>query len=255
MLPSLFISHGAPLLALQPEATGPALRQLADSLPRPELILIVSAHWQSQVLQISSAEQPDTWHDFYGFPQALYKLRYPAPGAPEQASAIAEQLSSAGFPTQLNAQQPRDHGAWVPMLLMYPQADIPVLQLSLPYSATPEWLIGLGNALKGLRSKGVLLIGSGSLTHNLAELDWQAGNDHAADWAVSFCQWMLAQIESNDAAALNDYRRLAPHAVRNHPTDEHLLPLFFAYGAGGTMHPVHQGFSYGALAMDILRFD
>ena len=255
MLPSLFISHGAPLLALQPEATGPALRQLADSLPRPELILIVSAHWQSQVLQISSAEQPDTWHDFYGFPQALYKLRYPAPGAPEQASAIAEQLNSAGFPTQLNAQQPRDHGAWVPMLLMYPQADIPVLQLSLPYSATPEWLIGLGQILKDLRSKGVLLIGSGSLTHNLAELDWQAGNDKAADWAVSFCQWLLARIENNDSEALNDYRRLAPHAVRNHPTDEHLLPLFFAYGAGGTMHPVHQGFSYGDLAMDILRFD
>lgn len=255
MLPSLFISHGAPLLALQPEATGKALRQLADSLPRPELILIVSAHWQSQTLQISSAAQPDTWHDFYGFPQALYQLRYPAPGAPEQASVIAEHLGNAGYPTQLNAQQPRDHGAWVPMLLMYPQADIPVLQLSLPYSATPKWLIGIGLALKDLRTKGVLLIGSGSLTHNLAELDWQAGKDHVADWAASFCQWLLARLESNDSAALQDYRRLAPYAARNHPTDEHLLPLFFAYGAGESMRAVHQGFSYGALAMDILRFD
>lgn len=255
MLPTLFISHGAPLLALQPGASGAALQRLAAELPEPRAILVLSAHWQSSTLTIGSAAQPRTWHDFHGFPAPLYRLDYPAPGDPALARQVAERLRQAGIDCAEDPQRPRDHGAWVPLLLMYPQARIPVVELSLPESFTPAQLMALGRALRPLREQGVLLIGSGSLTHNLGELDWQARDGQAADWARDFRDWLLARLDARDEQALADYRRQAPQAMRNHPTDEHLLPLFFAYGAGERLGLVHQGFEYGSLSMDILRFD
>lgn len=255
MLPSLFISHGSPMLALEPGASGPALARLAAELPTPRAIVLVSAHWESESLRLSAAEHPQTWHDFGGFPAPLYAVQYPAPGAPQLAGDIARQLSAAGLPTELDAQRPFDHGAWVPLSLMYPHADIPVLQLSLPSHEGPELQTRVGRALSSLREQGILLIGSGSITHNLGELSWRAGPDLVRPWAREFRDWMVEKLEADDQEALHQYRRLAPSAVRNHPSEEHLLPLFFARGAGGAFSVVHSGFTYGALGMDIYRFD
>ncbi|MCY1295564.1 4,5-DOPA dioxygenase extradiol [compost metagenome] len=255
MLPSLFISHGSPMLALQPGESGPALARLAASLPRPRAILVVSAHWESPELLLTGAARPDTWHDFRGFPPELYAVQYPAPGAPELADEIARQLGEHDLPAGIDERRPLDHGAWVPLSLMYPQADIAVLQLSLPSQFGPAFQTRVGRALAGLRARGVLLIGSGSITHNLGELDWRAGPDVVEPWAREFRDWIVEQLASGDEAALHDYRRQAPQAVRNHPSDEHLLPLFFARGAGERFGLVHQGFTLGALGMDIYRFD
>ncbi|MHC6224660.1 DODA-type extradiol aromatic ring-opening family dioxygenase [Pseudomonas sp. X10] len=255
MLPSLFISHGSPMLALRPEASGPALATLAAVLPRPKAIVLVSAHWESSDLMVSSHPHPETLHDFYGFPAALYAVQYPAPGDPALAARVSELLNAAGLPSQLDPQRPFDHGAWVPLSLMYPQADIPVIQLSLPSRLGPALQVRVGQALAGLREKDVLLVGSGSITHNLGELDWHAGPDAIEPWALAFRDWVVDKLAAGDLTALLDYRQQAPFAVRNHPSDEHLLPLFFALGAGEQFGIVHQGFTLGALGMDIYRFD
>ncbi|UVJ42729.1 dioxygenase [Pseudomonas sp. LS1212] len=254
MLPSLFISHGSPMLALQPGASGPALLKLAAELPRPKAIVIVSAHWESHELLVASNPAPETWHDFGGFPAELFAVQYPAPGEPQLAAQVAGLLNQAGLPAGLNPQRPFDHGVWVPLSLMYPQADIPVVQVSLPSHLGPEMQSRVGKALAGLREQGILLIGSGSITHNLRELDWHAGPESVEPWALAFRDWMIEKLASNDEAALHDYRRQAPFAVRSHPTDEHLLPLYFARGAGGDFSIAHQGFTMGALGMDIYRF-
>ncbi|CAM3830337.1 DODA-type extradiol aromatic ring-opening family dioxygenase [Ectopseudomonas alcaliphila] len=255
MLPSLFISHGSPMLALEPGLSGPALARLALELPRPKAIVVVSAHWESQSLLLTAGAQPRTWHDFGGFPAPLYAVQYPAPGAPQLAREIAQQLNDAGLPAELDAQRPFDHGAWVPLSLLYPQADIPVLQLSLPSHLGPELQTRVGRALASLRAQGILLIGSGSITHNLGELNWRAGPDVITPWAKEFRDWLVEKLEADDEEALHHYRLLAPNAARNHPSEEHLLPLFFARGAGGTFKVEHSGFTYGALGMDIYRFD
>ncbi|HUE94580.1 class III extradiol ring-cleavage dioxygenase [Pseudomonas sp.] len=254
MLPSLFISHGSPMLALQPGASGPALARLASQLPKPRAIVVVSAHWESRELRVGSAVQPRTWHDFGGFPPELYQVQYPAPGNPALAAEIIQLLAAANLPAQLDAERPLDHGAWVPLTLMYPQADIPVVQVSLPSQHGPALQRQVGQALAGLRAQGVLLIGSGSITHNLGEVDWHAGPEVIEPWAQAFRDWIVAQLESQNTAALQDYRRQAPFAVRNHPSDEHLLPLFFAKGAGGQFRVEHSGFTLGALGMDIYSF-
>lgn len=255
MLPSLFISHGSPMLALEPGESGPALARLAEALPRPKAIIVVSAHWESQALCVSSHPSPKTWHDFGGFPPALFAVQYPAPGAPALAAQVVEQLKSAGLTASLDPQRPFDHGAWVPLSLMYPQADIPVVEVSLPSHLGPQLQERVGNALAALRQENILLIGSGSITHNLRELSWHAGPDSVEAWALAFRDWMVEKLEAGDDAALLDYRRQAPFAVRNHPSDEHLLPLYFAHGAGEHFSIVHQGFTLGALGMDIYRFD
>lgn len=254
MLPSLFISHGSPMLALQPGASGPALQRLAAELPRPQAIVVVSAHWESQALLVSGGAAPETWHDFGGFPRELFAVQYPAPGDPRLASDIVALLQTDGLDARIDNQRPFDHGTWVPLSLMYPAADIPVVQVSLPSRMGPALQTRVGHALRSLREQGVLLIGSGSITHNLGELDWRAGPETITPWAQEFRDWVVDKLAADDEAALHDYRRQAPHAVRNHPSDEHLLPLYFARGAGGQFGLAHQGFTMGALGMDIYRF-
>jgi 4,5-DOPA dioxygenase extradiol len=254
MFPSLYISHGSPMLALEPGASGPALARLAAQMPKPRAIVIVSAHWESNELLVSGNPQPDTWHDFGGFPKALFEVQYPAPGNPQLAAEVVELLKAAELPARIDAKRPFDHGVWVPLSLMYPQADIPVVQVSLPTRGGPALQTRVGHALASLREHGVLLIGSGSITHNLRELDWHAGPESVEPWAKSFRDWMIEKLAANDEAALHDYRQQAPNAVRNHPSDEHLLPLYFARGAGGEFSIAHQGFTMGALGMDIYRF-
>ncbi|WP_448144288.1 DODA-type extradiol aromatic ring-opening family dioxygenase [Pseudomonas silesiensis] len=254
MFPSLYISHGSPMLALEPGASGPALARLAAEWPKPKAIVIVSAHWESNELLVSGNPQPDTWHDFGGFPQALFEVQYPAPGDPLMAAEVAERLEHAGLHARIDPKRPFDHGVWVPLSLMYPQADIPIVQVSLPTHGGPALQTRVGQALAGLRELGVLLIGSGSITHNLRELDWHAGPESVEPWAREFRDWMVEKLEAQDEVALHDYRRQAPNAVRNHPSDEHLLPLYFARGAGGKFSVSHAGFTLGALGMDIYRF-
>ena len=254
MLPSLFISHGSPMLALDSGASGAALSGLAERLPRPRAVLVQSAHWESSELLVGSAAQPATWHDFHGFPTQLYQLDYPAAGEPQLAADIAARLNTAGLESRLDAQRPRDHGAWVPLSLLYPAADIPVVQISLPTQRGAAFQQRVGQALAGLRAEGVLLIGSGSITHNLGQLDWQAGPQSVAPWAQTFRDWMVERLMAGDQHALLNYRELAPFAVRSHPTEEHLLPLFFAMGAGAAVTVEHSGFTLGALGMDIYSF-
>lgn len=254
MFPSLFISHGSPMLALEPGESGPALARLAAELPRPKAVVIVSAHWESQELLVNANPQPETWHDFGGFPAALFAVQYPAPGMPQLSAEVVKLLNAAGLPARTNSQRPFDHGVWVPLSLMYPNADIPIVQVSLPSREGPALQTKVGQALASLREQGVLIIGSGSITHNLRELDWHAGPESVEPWAKAFRDWMIEKLASNDEAALHDYRALAPNAVRNHPSDEHLLPLYFARGAGGEFSVAHKGFTMGALGMDIYRF-
>ncbi|MBA1205044.1 dioxygenase [Pseudomonas capeferrum] len=255
MLPSLFISHGSPMLALQPGASGPALAALTASLPRPKAIVVVSAHWESRELLVTGHPNPATWHDFHGFPPALHAVQYPAPGDRALAERLSDALQTAGLPNRLDPQRPFDHGTWVPLSLMYPNADIPVVQLSLPSQLGPTLQLRVGQALGELRREDILLIGSGSITHNLGELDRQAGSEVAKPWALAFRDWVVSRLGQDDQAALVDYRQQAPFAMRNHPSEEHLLPLFFALGAGERFSIVHQGFTLGALGMDIYRFD
>ena len=170
------------------------------------------------------------------------------------AREVADLLTANNLPARLDPQRPFDHGVWVPLSLMYPQADIPVVQVSLPSRGGPALQNRVGQALASLRDQGILLIGSGSITHNLRELDWHAGPESVEPWARDFRDWIVDKLAANDEAALHDYRQQAPNAVRNHPSDEHLLPLYFARGAGGDFSIAHQGFTMGALGMDIYRF-
>jgi 4,5-DOPA dioxygenase extradiol len=258
-LPTLFVSHGSPMLALQDSPARRFLQQLGATLPRPQAILVVSAHWETAGSPaVSLARQPETIHDFGGFPRALFEMQYPAPGAPDAAGRAAALLEEAGIPVGRSATRGLDHGAWVPLRLMYPDADIPVAQLSIVRGASPALHEQIGRALAGLREEGVLILASGSLTHNLYEFRGQGVDAPVPDWVSGFGSWMKARLEADDRAALLDYRRAAPWAAENHPTDEHLLPLFVALGAAGaTAHAtqLHSSFEHGVLAMDAYGFD
>ncbi|HEY0491815.1 MAG TPA: class III extradiol ring-cleavage dioxygenase [Telluria sp.] len=257
-LPALFVSHGAPTLAIVDSPANRFLRELGKTLPRPKAILVASAHWETRGgPAVSLAAQPETIHDFGGFPDALFAIQYPAPGAPETAARAASLLSDAGFAVAQSPTRGLDHGAWVPLHLMYPDADIPVAQVSIVRGASPADHERMGRALATLRAEGVLVIGSGSLTHNLHEFRGQPIDVAAPGWVSEFGNWMKSRLDDNDLDALREYRTRAPHAERNHPTDEHLLPLYVAMGAGGSgarAERLHASYEYGILAMDVYAF-
>jgi 4,5-DOPA dioxygenase extradiol len=256
-LPTLYVSHGAPTLALDPGNTGPALTALGRELPRPAAILMVSAHWETPRPAASTASQPETIHDFGGFPDELYRMTYPAPGAPDLARRAKDLLDAAGIGADLDPRRGLDHGAWVPLRFLYPAADVPVTQLSIQPRLNPTHHYRVGEALRPLREAGVLIIGSGSLTHNLSELRMTAAKPATEPYALEFQEWVYQAINANDIATLLDYRRLAPQAVRAHPTDEHFLPLFVALGAAGgsvSARRVNDEITFGALAMDAYLF-
>ncbi|NMG74929.1 DODA-type extradiol aromatic ring-opening family dioxygenase [Aromatoleum diolicum] len=257
ILPTLFVSHGAPTFALEPGVAGHELAALARSLPVPRAILIVSPHWTSPALSLTSSAKPATIHDFGGFPEPLYELRYPAPGAPELAAHATALLAAAGLAAGTDAKRGLDHGAWVPLLHMYPDAQIPVVQVSMPAQRSPRYFHELGRALAPLRSESVLIAGSGSITHNLYE--FSGPRDDAEPYVTAFIDWIADTLAAGDVEALLDYRRRAPHAERAHPTDEHLLPLMFALGAAGeravARRLAERDVRYGMLAMDAYVFE
>lgn len=258
-LPSLFISHGAPSLIVEPGPTASFLRTLGATLTRPRAILVISAHWETQELRILGGTHPSTLYDFYGFPAPLYDITYPAPGAVDTAAALQGLLFAAGFAATLDAARGYDHGVWVPLKLMFPAADIPVTQVSINPAKSPLYHWRLGRALSQLRTQGVLVLGSGSLTHNLGDFRAQRDGRDApvAPYASEFAHWIEEALAQQSLDRLLDYRAAAPHATRAHPTDEHLMPLFVALGAAGVgWHAlrVHHGFMYGAIAMDAYLF-
>ncbi|MDY7578994.1 class III extradiol ring-cleavage dioxygenase [Herbaspirillum sp. RTI4] len=258
LLPSLFISHGSPMLALSDSPARRFLLALGGQLPRPTAIVVFSAHWETiGTPAVSFAEQPETIHDFGGFPDALFAIQYPAPGAPDIAARAVNLLEQAGFSVKRSALRGLDHGAWVPLSLMYPNADIPTVQISILRGASPAEHLKLGQAVSKLREEGVLIIGSGSLTHNLYELRREGIDAEVPGWVSEFDQWIKARIDHNQLDMLLDYRAQAPSAERNHPTDEHLLPLFVAMGAAGGLvrsERLHASHEYGVLAMDAYAF-
>jgi 4,5-DOPA dioxygenase extradiol len=260
-LPSLFLSHGAPTLPLTDTPARAFLSELGGQLPRPKehikAILVVSAHWETAVPTISAVDRNETIHDFFGFPRQLYALQYPAPGSPALAADVAGLLAAAGFESRIDRRRGLDHGAWVPLLLMYPQADIPVLQVSLQSHLGPRHHFAIGQALAPLRHQGVLIVGSGSLTHDLSEFRGHGPNDPAPDWVNSFADWVHGALSSGQTEELLDYRRLAPFATKNHPSEEHLLPLFAALGAAGDhahAQRLHVSSTYSILRMDVYQF-
>jgi 4,5-DOPA dioxygenase extradiol len=254
--PALFISHGAPTFALQPGQLGPRLTAVGRALPRPQAVLVVSPHWMTRGLRVATGAAPATVHDFGGFDPALYDIQYPAPGAPQLAQRTLAVLQAAGFAVQADPEQGLDHGAWVPLRFLYPDADVPVFQLSLPASWSPQQAYALGQALRPLRDEGVLVVGSGSLTHNLYEFRLH-GDGSEAVYAREFAAWVRQVVEARDDARLQDTLAIAPHAKRAHPTTEHVLPLLVAAGAAypdEAVATLEGGITYGVLAMDSFVF-
>ena len=257
-LPILFISHGSPMLLLQDSQSRRFLAELGKSLPRPKAILMVSAHWENaRKPAVSYAAKPETIHDFGGFPKALYEMQYPAPGAPAIAARAQALLEKGGFSVARYDERGLDHGAWVPLSLMYPEADIPVTQVSLIEDAPPERHHQMGRALRALRNEGVLVIGSGSLTHNLYEFRGQPADAPVQDWVSDFMGWIEVRLKENRHDDILQYRSLAPTGKRNHPTEEHLSPLFVALGAAGgkaAVEKLHSSVEYGVISMDVYAF-
>lgn len=255
-LPALFVSHGAPTLALEQNDTVEFLKGLGRELGRPGAVLCVSAHWDTLAPAVSGAERPETIHDFGGFPEELYRMRYPAPGAPGVAGRVRELLDGAGLACTISPERGLDHGAWVPLKLIYPEADVPVAQLSVQPSRGTEHHYRMGRALAPLREEGVLILATGSATHNLSRIGRGAV---PPEWAREFDEWLFRKVTEGALEELLDYRRLAPYAAVAHPTEEHLLPLFVALGAGSSEsqalgRSLHRDWTWGSLSMAAYGF-
>lgn len=255
-LPTIFISHGSPMEALDAGRAGQAWTELAAALLRPRAIVMVSAHFSAPYPVLGTTAQHDTIHDFYGFPQELYALRYNAPGEPDLAFQLAEALQAQGLPVRTEPNRGLDHGAWVPLRYMYPDADVPVINLSIDENKGPAYHYQLGQALASSLADDVLLIASGSLTHNLG--DFRRPHRSAPRYVTAFQAWMQDRLKARDMTALLDYRGQSLEGVQAHPSDEHLLPLFVALGAAGEQSEARVWFSeinHQILAMDVYRFE
>lgn len=260
--PALFISHGSPTILFEPTPSHHFLKSLGTQLEagagmRPKAIVVATAHWETQEVSVGGVATPETIHDFFGFPQALFDARYPAPGDPALAEAVAEGLRQAGIPVTVNATRGLDHGAWIPLALMYPQADIPVVQLSVQPHKDPTHHRRVGEALRSLRDQGILVIGSGSLTHNLREVRWHDADAAPPAWVDGFGDWVGDRVVSGRFDEIVQAWASAPSALRNHPTTDHLWPLFVAIGAatpGLSGQVIHKGTELGVLRMDTFAF-
>ncbi len=252
-MPSLFISHGAPTFALEPGAAGRQLTAPGRELPRPEAVLVVSPHWTTVAPRVATSARPRTIHDFGGFDAGLFDIRYPADGHPALAARAIEILRAAGWPAVADPARGLDHGAWVPLLHLYPDADVPVFQVSMPSSLDTVSAFAFGRALAPLASEGVLIVGSGSLTHNLHALRFGMEQDEPS---AEFARWVRESVARGDRERVLRALELAPHARRAHPTPEHYLPLPVAAGAApdGAADVLEGGMTYGVLAMDSFVF-
>jgi len=245
--PAVFISHGSPMLVFEDIPARNFIAGLGKTLGRPQAILCVSAHWEAGEPTVSAAPRPETIHDFYGFPDELYRLRYAAPGAPELARRAATLIEAARGRCVVDGARGLDHGAWNPLLLMYPEADIPVTQLSILAGLDPMSHVALGRILAPLRKEGVLVLCSGGAVHNLRQ--FAVDRERPAAWAVSFDDWLADRIAAGDESGLVNYQS-RPDARMAHPRAEHFMPLFVALGAGGGAgRALHRSFAHGSLSM------
>jgi len=252
-LPTLFLSHGSPMHALQPGAVRGVWESIARELPRPKAILMISAHWETAAPEVTGAAKPETIHDFYGFPRPLYEIQYPAKGDPALAARVEKLLKEKNLPVSVNPERGLDHGAWSPLLYMYPEADVPVVQVSVQPHLGPRHHVALGRALAPLCAEGILVFGSGHMTHNLRDRSDQG----IAPYAREFQSWTDERVRERRIDELVNYRQLSPQGVRAHPTDEHFLPLYVALGAAPANYKAERlwdGIEMGALAMDAYRF-
>lgn len=250
---SLFLSHGAPTLATSQHAANAFLRELGKALPKPKAAIVVSPHWMTRGFPVKQAPRYQAWHDFGGFPAELYRLQYSPAGDAALAERVQQAIGSAGLPTATDVNPQIDHGVWVPLMLMWPEADVPIVQVSTSTGdAAAHW--ALGEALRPLLDDDgeLLLIGSGSLVHNLREIGPE--QSPAPDWVRDFDGWIGDKLLTGDRAALLDYRAQAPSAVRAHPTDDHLMPLFTAAAAGNAATKLHESYSYNGLSMSAFGF-
>jgi len=247
-LPALFVSHGSPMTALEDSAYTRALEAFGAGLPPPRAIAVVSAHWEAPwPVRVTAHARPPLIYDFGGFPEPLYRLTYPAPGAPGLATEIVARLAEAGLSAAPDPARGFDHGVWVVLRRLRPAADVPVVAVSLPRPATPDDLRRIGAALGPLRDRGVLLVGSGGIVHNLGRL-----GAVTPEWARGFDDWIRARLAARDDAALLAYRAAAPAATLAAPTPEHLDPLFVVLGSAGPgerVVDVFEGFEHGSLSM------
>lgn len=264
MFPSIFISHGAPSLAL----TDSPARAFLEGLPQrlsdqPVAILVVSAHWEASALTLNGVTKHTTIHDFGGFSDALYKMNYPAYGSAALVERVGELLQQDGIPSQIDDKRGLDHGAWIPLKIAWPNADIPVVQLSLLANASVKHHFRIGRALAQLRGEGILILGSGSFTHDIR--DWVRRGHVAGDglaeqpiWVTEFSDWMHRHILDGDYDGLCNYRSQAPFARRNHPTEEHLMPLFVTLATAGDAPSatlLHSSADKGVMRMDAYLFE
>lgn len=257
MLSPIFLSHGSPTLPFEDASARDFLTTLSTQMERPKAILMISAHWETHVPTVNAVASNDTIHDFYGFPAPLYQLRYPAPGSAALAERVTELLADAALPSAFDHQRGLDHGAWVPLMLAWPDADIPVVQLSVQTDLGPAHHLALGRALAPLQDEGVLIIGSGSYTHDLSSFRTPGLEDNP-EWVQVFANWFDAALAEGRTEDLLSYRSLAPEAAHNHPTEEHLLPLYVALGAAGPdwkARHLHQSITHHVLRMDAYAFD
>lgn len=262
IVPAVYVSHGSPMLALggahDPTGALASWKAFADRIGRPRGIVVASAHHERARTTIASAPDYLTIHDFHGFPAPLYALSYAAHGDATLAARCATLLGAAGFAVDRESSAGLDHGAWVPLRAMFPAGDVPVVQVAIEPQRDAAHHLALGRALSELRNEGVLVLGSGSLTHNLAELQRGGGALANAPHVAAFQKWVWDRLAINDLASLVDYRRAAPEAARVHPTDEHWLPFYVALGAAGqapfTVEQAAGGIALGALAMDAIVF-
>lgn len=257
-LPAIFVSHGPPTLPLERFEARDFLSGLAGQLPRrPRAILAISAHWETKQHAVTVRTRQAALYDFYGFPPALYDMTYAPPGDIELADRAAGLLEGAGIPVQANPDRELDHGVWTPLSLVFPEADIPVVQLSLRAGADTRHHLAVGRALAPLRDDGVLILCSGNVTHNLRE--WQrlaqTGETQTPTWVTDFQEWVAERVSNGEDEALCDFAT-QPNGRRNHPTDEHFMPFFVAMGAGGLedSHRLHESICYSVLAMDAYSF-
>lgn len=256
--PALFISHGSPMMALEQSATAAFLKGLSANLAPPKAIVIFSAHFDlpGEVV-ITSAVAPSTVHDFYGFPETLYQVEYPAPGAPALANQIASLLADNAISTRLDEHQGWDHGAWIPMKLIYPEANIPIVEVSINSRLSAKTHFQLGRALQSLRKQGILILGSGGISHNLRELFTASPDNQRVQKVESFTAWVKEKLHHKDIKSLLNYQNEAPYARFNHPTQEHFLPLICVLGAHIKEQPIsciHQDSEYEILALDAYLF-
>lgn len=256
-MPCLFVSHGAPTLAIEEGPAHRFLREYGKQAVTPGAIVVISAHFEAPVVTVTAAQKPETIYDFRGFPDTLYKITYPAPGDPALAGKIAGLLEARDLQVVSSPTRGLDHGAWVPLFLMFPEANIPVVQVSIDPRQGAEYHYQLGKLLAPLRDEGVLIIGSGGATHNLAELNRHQADSAPPEWVASFNDWLDSAVVEGRTKDLLHYREFAPNATKNHPTEEHFFPLLCTLGAAATDRSrarVHHSYTFGVLSMDAYQF-